>query len=195
MWYADDLIPLNLDDVAAAAKEIEYCNNIFLHWTADRYDRCYEHYHLNITDDGSLYCCGDLDFNEKRSHTWKRNTGSIGITMCCAYGAIANNGYDAEFPNGYEPTQEQINAMSLCVATILKNAPVSIPISSVLTHKEIACRDGYGVPYGSWVDGVFQGDSDLRWDLWYLPDDAYNNEMRSGGDVIRGKAIWYSNYI
>ena len=49
-----------------------------------------------------------------------------------------------------------------------------------MTHEEAAMLDGYG-PYS--------GDPETRWDLWYLPDS--DGTMKSGGDVIRGKALWY----
>lgn len=188
MWYTDDLIPITLDDVAEAAEKC-HCNRVYMHWTAGRYGQAYEDYHINIDEDGSLYCIGDLDFDKKRDHTWHNNTGSIGIALCCAYGAIAHSGYDAVYPYGYEPTQAQIEAMAMVIATICKHG--HIDIDNCLTHKEQACKDGYGVPYGTYVDGVFQGDSDLRWDLWMLPD--YNGEMIEGGKLLRGKARWYIN--
>ena len=191
MWMADDLVPLTIDDVIAASKKCD-CWKIFLHWSAGRYGQVYEDYHINIDSDGSLYCVGNLDFSEVKHHTWKRNTGSIGISLCCGYGAVANNGYDADFGD-FPPTREQIDTMGYIVALICKYS--HIDISDVLTHKEIACIDGYGVPYGAVVDGVLQNDSDLRWDLWFLPDDAYGGEMRNGGDIIRGKARFYFPFV
>jgi len=37
---------------------------------------------------------------ELKYHTWHRNSRAIGIAMMCAYGAEANDGYDADL--GYE---------------------------------------------------------------------------------------------
>jgi len=62
-----------------------------------------------------------------------------------------------------------------------------------MTHCEAALRDGYGVPYGTYVNGVYQGDPDLRWDLWYLPDPNNNGEMVDGGNLWRGIANFYKN--
>ncbi|MPM83104.1 hypothetical protein SDC9_130167 [bioreactor metagenome] len=42
-----------------------------------------------------------------------------------------------------------------------------------MTHEEAATIDGYG---------HYSGDTETRWDLWYLPD--YNDNLRKGGDVI-----------
>ena len=51
-----------------------------------------------------------------------------------------------------------------------------------MTHCEAAFQDGYG-----------PGDDDpeMRWDLWFLPDVALHGELYPGGDLIRGKAIFY----
>jgi len=95
--------------------------------------------------------------------------------------AQANNGHDCNF--GSEPvTKEQIESMAAVVAIICKYAGISI--ESVQTHCEAAFEDGYG-PYS--------GDPQTRWDLWYLPD--YDGSMRIGGNVIRGKARWYYDYV
>jgi len=65
--------------------------------------------------------------------------------------------------------------------------------STFMTHCEAAIRDGYGVPFGEVVDGVYQGDPDLRWDLWYLPDPNEDGEMTDGGQLWRGIANFYKN--
>lgn len=54
---------------------------------------------------------------------------------------------------------------------------------TVLTHCEAALLDGYG-PYS--------GDAETRWDLWYLRDSPGDGTMKPGGQVIRGKALWYA---
>lgn len=53
----------------------------------------------------------------------------------------------------------------------------------MLTHCEAALIDGYG-PYS--------GDAETRWDLWYLRDSPGDGAMKPGGQVIRGKALWYA---
>lgn len=189
MWYTDDLVPISLDDVNDAAKR---CNawRVFLHWTAGHYGQAYEDYHINIDQDGSLYCIGDLDFDEKKSHTWKQNSGAIGIAMCCAYGATTD-GESVDFGNE-PPTQEQIDACAMIMAVLAKNG---ILLENMRTHYEQAILDGYGVPVYTWQQGIYQGDPDCRWDLMLLPDSAQNGKLIGGGDCLRGKARWFMQHI
>ena len=182
MQPTKDLEPLTLEDIRAAAKK---CNawRIYLHWTAGHYGQAYEDYHLNIDHDGKIYTCDDeLDFDVKKNHTWQRNSGAIGIALCGSYDATPGR-YGSDTDYGSEPvTQQQIESMAAVVATICKYANISI--NSVQTHCEAAFEDDYGP--GS-------GDPETRWDLWYLPD--WDGKRRIGGDVIRGKARWYYEYV
>lgn len=134
-------------------------NRIYLHWTAGHYDDVYDDYHINIGAGGELYLTCE-DFTELKAHTWRRNTGSIGIAMCCAAGASAIRGSETDF--GKEPpTQQQIEAMAKTVAVLTYVLGLEIKLLTVTTHCEAALFDGYG-PHS--------GDPDTRWDLWYLPD-------------------------
>lgn len=180
MQTVDELTPVNLDIIAYAAKRF-YGDSCYLHWTAGHYGQVYSDYHISIDYDGKIYFPFDNDnLNLHRSHTYLRNSGAVGIALLGCWDAEANNGYDLDM--GSEPiTQAQIEACAAVVAVLCKNAPY-LKMENVLTHEEIATIDGYGP--GS-------GDSETRWDLWYLPDSAHNYELRPGGQVIRGKAIWY----
>ena len=80
------------------------------------------------------------------------------------------------------PTEKQIDTMAKLVAILCKELGLTISMDTVITHCEIAFKDGYG-PGGS--------DPDMRWDLWFLPDDACHGELTPGGEVIRGKALFY----
>lgn len=179
MQYANELSTVGLDTIAQMAEEarcdIDY---IYLHWTAGRYGQVFSDYHISIDYDGRIYLPYDCrNLTVYRSHTWQRNSRAIGIALCAAYGAEANNGWNCDF--GSQPvTDAQIEAMSLVVATICKHA--GIPLDHVLTHCEAAVEDDYGP--GS-------GDPETRWDLWFLKD--YDGQMKPGGNVIRGKAQWY----
>lgn len=154
-----------------------WIDTIYLHWTAGRYGQYFDDYHICIDSDGSLKFMTD-DLSTPKNHTWHRNSEAIGIALCCCYGAQANNGIDTDFGD-YPPTKEQIETMAEAVAILMKGMGLSIEEDTVMTHCEAAAIDGYG-PYSD--------DQDTRWDLWYLPD---FNGMSPGGDVIRGKAIWY----
>lgn len=128
-------------------------NRIYLHWTAGHYDDVYDDYHINIGAGGELYLTCE-DFTELKAHTWRRNTGSIGIAMCCAAGASAIRGSETDF--GKEPpTQQQIEAMAKTVAVLTYVLGLEIKLLTVTTHCEAALFDGYG-PHS--------GDQDTRWD-------------------------------
>ena len=65
---------------------------IFLHWTAGHYGQVYDEYHLNVDRDGTVYVTCD-DLGERKAHTWQRNSGTVGITLCCGYGACCRLPY------------------------------------------------------------------------------------------------------
>ena len=111
-------------------------NRIYLHWTAGHYDDVYDDYHINIGAGGELYLTCE-DFTELKAHTWRRNTGSIGIAMCCAAGATAIRGSETDF--GKEPpTQQQIEAMAKTVAVLTYVLGLEIKLLTVTTHCEAA---------------------------------------------------------
>ena len=125
-----------------AARSRGKINRIYLHWTAGHYADVYDDYHINIGRDGELYITCE-DFTEQKAHTWRRNSGSIGIAMCCAYGASAIRGSDTDF--GKEPpTQLQIEAMAKTVAVLTHVLGLEIKLLTVTTHCEAALFDGYG---------------------------------------------------
>ena len=58
---------------------------IYLHWTAGQHITNHierADYHICILGDGRIEIeCDDL--TELRTHTWQRNTGGVGIALCC----------------------------------------------------------------------------------------------------------------
>ena len=149
-------------------------NKYYLHWTAGHYSQFFNDYHILIDYDGSIYASTN-DLTELKYHTWRRNTNAVGIAMCCCYGALAHSGYNTDF-GAEPPTQAQIETMAKVVSVLCDD----VNSDTVMTHCEAALLDDYG---------PFSGDPETRWDLWYLKD--YDGQMKPGGDVIRGKAIWY----
>ena len=160
---------------------------LYLHWTAGRYEQVFDDYHISIGKTGTIYLSCD-DFTELKAHTWHRNTGAIGITLCCGYLAFLIGGEPLPIINfGPEPpTQLQIESMAQVIAVISHGLGLEISYENVKTHAEAAIEDGYG-PYGE--------DPDLRWDLWYIPDLPSTFSLKPGGEVLRGKALWYANKI
>lgn len=164
-------------------------SRLYLHWTAGRYDQCFDDYHLNIGPAGELYLtCRSLE--EKKAHTWQRNSKALGITLCgclgAAAGGLAPRGTAPAIDFGpYEPTALQIEKMALVIAVITQALELDLNEEVVMTHAEAAIRDGYGP--GS-------GDPELRWDLWYLRDYPYEG-LVEGGRLLRGKALWYRAWL
>ncbi|MBQ3365993.1 MAG: N-acetylmuramoyl-L-alanine amidase [Acidaminococcaceae bacterium] len=175
---------------------------IYLHWTAGRYGQVFDDYHLCIGKDGTVYVNCD-DFCERKSHTWHRNTGTIGIALCCGYDAecelpaaiCAKAAWSATEPGEYRdpyqamtdlgsepPTAKQIDVLAKIVAILCSELDFPNSSDRVMTHCEVAFKDGYGP--GS-------GDPETKWDLWFLPDDAREGKLYPGGCLIRGKAAYY----
>ena len=160
---------------------------VYLHWSAGHYNTVFDDYHINIKGDGTIVVTGDLD--ELKSHTWRRNTGSVGISLCCAYNATSNN-------LGPEPpTQEQIEVMSQVIAAVCNGLWLTIDKEHVLTHGEAA--DGED---GVWCHDEYGPKSTCeRWDLEYLGTsespifNPWADDGSRGGDVLRGKANFYRN--
>ena len=160
---------------------------VYLHWSAGHYNGVFNDYHVNIKGDGTIVVTGDFD--EVKNHTWRRNTGSVGIALCCAYNATSND-------LGPEPpTEKQIEVMAQCIAALCEGLWLTIDKYHVLTHGEAAdLEDGLNVheEYGPKADCQ-------RWDLEYLgtPESPVYNPWATdgsrGGDVLRGKANWYKN--
>lgn len=178
-----------LEEIAADARGI--VNKVYAHWTAGHYGQAFNSYHILIDEKGNAYITTE-DFTEKLAHTWRRNSQAIGVSMMCAYKAEARNGRNCWL--GYEPpTSIQITALSQVAAVLSKALGIPLDKEHFMTHCEAAILDGYGVPHGEVVNGVYQGDPDLRWDLWYLPDPNNNGVMTDGGQLWRGMANWYKN--
>ena len=180
------------DDIWSVAKSNGRDVKIYLHWTGMHYGQQFSDYHVNIDEDGEIYVSTD-DFSDIKNHTWKRNSGAIGIALDCAYGAGST--WLGEEP----PTERQIEVMAQVIAVLAKTLNLSIDKFHVLTHGEAANNedDDWSChnPYAWWNDSY--GDGDTRGDLEYLGTEdspAYNPKTTDGtrgGDVLRGKAQWY----
>lgn len=156
---------------------------VYIHWTAGHYGQAYNDYHFCIDQDGSITNTRQL--TEVPTATYHRNTGSIAIALegCAGAAAYANKTCRL----GDEPiTDAQIEACAQLMAVIADVFGIPIDIEHFLTHEEAADNiDGYNYhePYG-----FYHGCE--RWDLIVLHED---DEWGSGGDTLRGKAIYYQN--
>lgn len=161
---------------------------IYLHWTAGHYGQYYlNDYHIAIDYDGSIYVEHDLD--EVLAHTYHRNSGAVGITLACCVGATSDD------LGSEPPTAEQIEVMAQVITVVADGLWLTIDKDHVLTHGEAADNE----------DGIYPHDpygpksTCERWDLEYLGTsespsfNPYATDGSRGGDVLRGKAIWYHN--
>ena len=174
------------DAIWADARSLNRDVKVYLHWSAGRYDQIFSDYHINITGDGGIYATTN-DFSEVLAHTWKRNTGSFGISLSCAYGATTNS------LGPYAPNPLQIDFMAQVGCIVADAWDLTIDIKRVMTHGEAADNED-GLPiheeYGPKTTCE-------RWDLEYLGIETstrfnpWATDGSRGGDILRGKMNWY----
>lgn len=128
---------------------------IICHWTAGGYratDTDRWHYHILIEGDGSLvrgyYDVADnasTSDGQYAAHTKGLNTGSIGVAVCCMFGAQRDPFRAGEFPM----TMTQWNTMARLVADLCKFYNLPVNERTVLGHGEV--ERIYGIPqHGKW---------------------------------------------
>lgn len=167
-----------IDEAKAAKGKIHH---IYLHHTAGTYNMNWveqKDYHICIEGDGTVKLNGNL--TDVKAHTWKRNTGAIGIAICCGAGASIFKDETINWRN-YPPKDIQIIRMAEIVAILCKYLNLPIDRLHVLTHDEVAIIDNYDIK---------SNDPDCRWDLRWLDDPGSGKKHMQGGNVIRGLAIW-----
>ena len=163
---------------------------IYLHWTAGRYSQFWDDYHVQIDEDGKLYMPPDVTLDDDSlPATYRRNTGSVAITLLCCFGATSEDLGDMP------PTEAQIESMAQAIVAIADGLWLTIDKNHVLTHGECADNE----------DGIYPHEeygpksTCERWDLEYLQTDEspefnpWAEDGSRGGDVLRGKANWYRN--
>lgn len=163
---------------------------IYLHWTAGRYSQFWDDYHVQIDEDGKLYMPPDVTLDDDSlPATYRRNTGSVAITLLCCVGATSED--LGEMP----PTKAQIESMAQAIVAIADGLWLTIDKDHVLTHGECADNE----------DGIYPHEeygpksTCERWDLEYLQTNEspkFNplaEDGSRGGDVLRGKANYYRN--
>ena len=153
------------------------------------YGQFYDDYHINIDEDGSIHLSTD-DLTEKLAHTYRRNTGAIGVSLACCAGATSEDLGDEP------PTAKQIEAMAQVVRVLADALWLTIDIDHVMTHGEVADLDTDSYPA---YDAYGPQSTVERWDLQFLGTEEspkYTTDYddpATGGNVIRGKANWYRN--
>lgn len=181
---------ITIQEIQELCKEaVGKINTIYAHWSGMHYGQYFSDYHFNIGKDGTIYT--DIDsLLEKKSHTYYRNSDSIGIALACAYKANGANNLGMEPPTG-----EQIEAMAQLIAVLCVDLGLPCDIQHVMTHAEAADnmdgRNIYYPEYTGFPNNTYGPNSNVdRWDLWVLHE---GDEPGSGGDIIRGKAMYYAS--
>lgn len=161
---------------------------IYLHWTAGHYHQKFDDYHVNIDQNGRIFVSTD-DLSDVLAHTWRRNSGSVGITLDCCAGATSDD------LGSEPPTLKQIESMAQCIQVVADALWLTIDIKHVMTHGEAADNvDGLNAHEDYGPQSTVE-----RWDLQFLGTDespvytADYDDPATGGNVLRGKALWYKN--
>lgn len=174
------------EDIWNAAREYGRQPKIYLHWSAGHYFQKFDDYHVNITADGKLYLTTD-DLSEVLAHTYHRNSGAVGISLCCCAGATTNDLGDEP------PTSQQIESIALAICAVADGLWLTIDKAHVMTHGEAADNEDGLEPHEAYGPRT----TCERWDLEFLGTDEspafdpWAADGSRGGDVLRGKANWY----
>ncbi len=150
----------------------------YWHWTAGGHYAIFGDYHFCICGNGEIVNTKPLE--EIPAATWQRNTGSIAIALCCCEGAEAYRDPWRTDLGDAPPTDAQIESLAMLSAAIADVFEIPIDDSHFMTHAEAADIDGYG-----------PATTCERWDLAVLHE---GDDWMSGGDILRGKAIWYQKH-
>ena len=148
---------------------------IYLHWSATSYRWNGNSYHSVIDDQGNIKRNHSY-YEDIPSHTYMRNTNSIGIAVACM----------GERPwVDYPPTARQIEALCQEVARVCRDVlgwgADKVSIQTVMTHAEAASNKDGWFPHENYgpVDWGGKGE---RWDLWML---SRKEKPGTGGDRLR----------
>lgn len=184
----DELATMAVDAKDALYAKAGGTPKIYLHWSAGHYNQVFDDYHINIKGNGDIVASTD-DLSETLAHTYHRNTGAIGISLACGYGA------NTEDLGDEPPTEQQIENMAYTVAVLCYVLDIPIDKMHVMTHGEAADNEDGRCPHEPYGPRT----TCERWDLEYLGTEespSFNpwaDDGSRGGDVIRGKANWYMN--
>ena len=178
------------ENIQAAAEYIGRETKVYLHWSAGHYGQFWDDYHVQIDKDGEIYVIGDGELDDVLAATWKRNSGSVSVSILGCLGATADDlGQES-------PTPLQIDGMAQAIAALCNGLWLTIDKTRVLTHGEAADNEDGIEPHETYGPRT----TCERWDLEYLGTlespkfHPWSMDGGRGGDVLRGKANWYRQY-
>jgi hypothetical protein len=150
---------------------------IYLHWNAGNSNDAPSNYHTSILGSGAIRRITSYD-NHNVSHTEKRNSNAIGISVSGMAGASPNNfGRQPIKPIQYQKMAEE-------AARVAKSwgwSAADIKLSNIMTHAEAGSNKDGRKPHDNYGP-VSWGGSGERWDLFKL---YQGDPDGSGGDKIR----------
>ena len=178
---------MNLSGIREFAKAAEgKIGHVYIHWTAGHYGQQFTDYHILVDADGTLIVTVD-DLTTYLKHTYMSNTGAVAIATLCAYDAHSTDNLGPE-----PPTDAQIETIAQVMAVLSEELNLPIDIQHFMTHAEAADNmDGLNPGYeqNGCPDGKYgPNNSCERWDFWVI---KARDTPGSGGDILRGKALWY----
>lgn len=157
---------------------------IIWHWSAGPYKATRldkKHYHFIIEDDGTIVT-GDnpVSANEKikkgvpyAAHTYRANTGSIGVSMACMLRA-----QERPLKYGSQPmTEIQFEACMKYTAELCKKYNIKVTEKTVLSHAEV--QSNLGIKQKG------------KWDFTVLPFKPKLKGAKECGDYARKRVKFY----
>ena len=174
------------EDIWTTARAYGREPKIYLHWSAGHHFQKFGDYHINIVGDGRIYVSTD-NFADVLAHTYRRNSGAVGISLCCCAGATTNDLGDEP------PTPQQIEVIAQATCAVADGLWLTIDREHVMTHGEAADNEDGLEPHEAYGPRT----TCERWDLEFLGTDEspafdpWAADGSRGGDVLRGKANWY----
>lgn len=150
---------------------------ITLHWTAGRHDQVFHDYHFCITGDGG--CRATLPLTVKGAHTWRRNSGNIGVALC----AMADGHPVTQHP----VTQHQRETAAAVVAELCHVH--HLPLRGVVALPRLHLVGGQLVEAGGVIEAPTVADH-----AWFAKRDGYYPDRWDIGEEylpLLSKAAWY----
>lgn len=157
---------------------------VIMHWTAGKYKASSEdkkHYHRIYEGDGTIVN-GNFPIRANESpvagkyaaHTLNCNTGSIGVSMACMYGA-----QEGKTNGSYPMTHAQFDAMCKDVAKLCLEYGIPVTRTTVLSHAEV--QNNLKIPQRG------------KWDFTVLPFEPMVKGAGPCGDYARELIKAYMN--
>lgn len=145
--------------------------HITIHWTAGSGLQTFPEYHFCIQADGEVV--HTLPIAEKGAHTWRRNSGNVGMSMCCC-------------PPSHPPTPVQIEHTAKLVAEVCHR--FGIPVQGKYVGPSYKQVDGELVTIGTADHPTVTDHAHYARADGYYPD---RWDIERYLEPILAKARWY----